>query len=84
MILSHHSLAMLIGTLMIHGVQPGPLLVKQHPDVFWGVIASMYIGNGFLLLLNLPLIGIWVQVLKVPYKILFPLILLQYESQLSH
>jgi len=69
-------MALLLGALLIHGVVPGPMLVKQHPDVFWGIIASMYIGNGILLLLNLPLIGLWVKVLKVPYQILFPLILL--------
>jgi len=70
------SMAMLFSALIIHGVQPGPLFIKQHPDIFWGVIASMYLGNVLLLILNLPLIGIWVQVLKVPYRILFPLILL--------
>jgi putative tricarboxylic transport membrane protein len=69
-------MAMLLGAFMIHGVQPGPLMMKQNPGLFWGVIASMYIGNIMLLILNLPLIGIWVQVLKVPYRILFPLILL--------
>jgi putative tricarboxylic transport membrane protein len=69
-------MAMLLGALMIHGVTPGPLMMKQNPNVFWGVIVSMYIGNIMLLILNLPLITIWVQVLKVPYKILFPLILL--------
>ena len=69
-------MAMLLGAFMIHGVQPGPLMMKQNPGLFWGVIASMYIGNGMLLVLNLPLIGMWVQILKVPYKILFPLILL--------
>jgi putative tricarboxylic transport membrane protein len=69
-------MAMLLGAFMIHGVQPGPLMMKQNPGLFWGVIASMYIGNGMLLILNLPLIGMWVKVLKVPYRILFPLILL--------
>jgi len=69
-------MALLLGALMIHGVTPGPLLIPKHPEIFWGVIASMYIGNAMLLVLNLPLIGMWVQVLKVPYKILFPLILL--------
>jgi putative tricarboxylic transport membrane protein len=69
-------IALLFGAFMIHGVQPGPLMIKQNPGLFWGVITSMYIGNIMLLVLNLPLIGIWVQVLKVPYKILFPLILL--------
>ena len=69
-------MALLLGAFMIHGVQPGPLMMKQNPGLFWGIIASMYIGNIMLLVLNLPLIGIWVQVLKIPYKILFPLILL--------
>jgi putative tricarboxylic transport membrane protein len=69
-------MAMLLGAFMIHGVTPGPLMMKQTPGLFWGVIASMYLGNIMLLVLNLPLIGMWVQVLKVPYKILFPLILL--------
>jgi len=69
-------MAVLIGAFLTHGIQPGPLLVKEHPEIFWGVIASMYVGNVMLLILNLPLIGIWVRVLKVPYGILFPLILL--------
>jgi putative tricarboxylic transport membrane protein len=69
-------LAIMMGALMIHNVIPGPLLMVEHPDIFWGVIASMYVGNVMLLILNLPLIGIWVQVLRVPYPILFPLILL--------
>lgn len=69
-------MAILMGVLMIHGIRPGPLLMKQHPEVFWGVIGSMYIGNWMLLVLNLPLIGIWVKILKIPYAILFPLILL--------
>ena len=68
--------ALLLGALVIHNVTPGPLLATQHPDIFWGVIASMYIGNVMLLILNLPLIGLWVQLLRVPYRILFPLILL--------
>jgi putative tricarboxylic transport membrane protein len=68
--------AIMIGALLIHGVQPGPLLLKNAPDVFWGIIVSMYVGNVMLLILNLPMIGLWVQILKVPYPILFPLILL--------
>ncbi len=68
--------AMLLGALMIHGITPSSFLVTEHPQVFWGVITSMYIGNVFLLLLNLPLIGLWVRLLKVPYGIIFPLILL--------
>jgi putative tricarboxylic transport membrane protein len=69
-------MALLLGAFIVHGLQPGPLLMVQRPDVFWGIVASMYIGNGMLLVLNMPLIGMWVQVLKVPYRILFPLILM--------
>jgi putative tricarboxylic transport membrane protein len=68
--------AILLGALMVFGVEPGPLLIQKAPDVFWGTITSMYAGNVMLLILNLPLIAIWVKVLKVPYPILFPLILL--------
>lgn len=68
-------MAILLGAFMIHGITPGPLLLKQKPDLFWGVIASMYVGNMMLLALNLPLIGLWVRLLKVPYGILFPLII---------
>lgn len=69
-------MAVLMGAFLIHGVQPGPLLIREHPEIFWGVVTSMYVGNAMLLVLNLPLIGLWVQLLKVPYRILFPLILL--------
>jgi putative tricarboxylic transport membrane protein len=69
-------MALLLGALMIHGLKPGPLMITERPDVFWGTVASMYVGNAMLLMLNLPLIGLWVQVLKVPYRTLFPLILL--------
>ena len=69
------TIAILIGALMIHGVQPGPLLMKEHPDMVWGVIASMYVGNAMLLVLNLPLIPLWVRVMRVPYYILFPIII---------
>ena len=68
--------ALMMGALIIHGVQPGPMLMIQHPDIFWGVIASLYIGNIMLLVLNLPLVGIWVQFLRIPYWALFPIILL--------
>lgn len=70
------AMAMLFSALIIHGIQPGPLFIKSNPALFWGLIASMYVGNVMLVLLNLPLIGIWVQVLKIPYRVLFPLILL--------
>jgi putative tricarboxylic transport membrane protein len=69
-------MAILLGALMIHGLQPGPLLVQRAPDLFWGTIVSMYIGNAMLLVLNLPLIGIWTRLLRVPYARLFPFILL--------
>jgi putative tricarboxylic transport membrane protein len=68
--------ALLLGALIIQGVQPGPMLMVQRPDLFWGVVASLYVGNVFLLILNLPLVGLWVQLLRIPYKMLFPLILL--------
>jgi putative tricarboxylic transport membrane protein len=68
--------ALLLGALVMQGVQPGPMFITQRPDLFWGVVASMYVGNVFLLLLNLPLVGLWVQCLRIPYRVLFPLILL--------
>ena len=68
--------AVLIGALMIHGVSAGPQLVTEHPDVFWGFVASMYVGNLMLLALNLPLVGIFVSVLRIPYTYLYPLIIM--------
>jgi putative tricarboxylic transport membrane protein len=73
---SNITMALFMGALMIHGIQPGPQFIGNYPDLFWGIITSMYIGNALLLALNLPLIGMWVRVLKIPYKILFPLIFL--------
>ena len=61
---------------MIKGVSPGPLLIERHPNLFWGVVGSMYIGNAMLLVLNLPLIGIWVKLLKIPYPLLSAMIFL--------
>jgi putative tricarboxylic transport membrane protein len=69
-------MALLLGALLIHGLTPGPLLMTRNPDLFWGVITSMYIGNVMLLILNLPLIPMWVRFLRIPYPILFPFILL--------
>lgn len=69
-------MAVLLGGFMIHGVIPGPRLMEDHPQLFWGVLGSMYVGNLMLLILNLPLIGLWVKILKVPYSLLFPLIFL--------
>lgn len=70
------SIAMIFAALLIQGVQPGPFLITERPDVFWGVVASMYIGNVMLLVLNLPMVGMWVQFLRVPYAILAPIIIL--------
>jgi putative tricarboxylic transport membrane protein len=69
------AMALLLGAMILHGITPGPLVMMKNPDLFWGVIASMWVGNGMLLILNLPLIGIWVKLLKVPYRLLFPSIL---------
>jgi putative tricarboxylic transport membrane protein len=69
-------MAIVLGALLTHGIQPGPLLLVRNADLFWGVVTSMYIGNAMLLILNLPLIGLWVRLLRIPYSILFPLILL--------
>jgi putative tricarboxylic transport membrane protein len=68
--------ALLLGALIIQGIQPGPLFMTQRPDLFWGIVASMYVGNVFLLVLNLPLVGLWAQLLRVPYRVLFPVVLL--------
>lgn len=68
--------AILLGALILYGVTPGPLMIQSNPQVFWGVVASMYVGNVMLLLINLPFVGIWVQLLRVPYRYLYaPLIL---------
>jgi TctA family transporter len=69
------TMALMLGALMIQGVNPGPNMMIQHPTLFWGLIASMWIGNLMLLVLNLPLLGIWVKLLKVPYRWLYPAIL---------
>src|SRR5207237_10380094 len=68
--------ALLLGALIIQGIQPGPLFMTQRPDLFWGIVASMYVGNVFLLILNLPLVGLWAQLLRIPYRVLFPVVLL--------
>jgi putative tricarboxylic transport membrane protein len=69
-------MAMLLGAMMLHGIRPSPLLIQEHPQIFWGVITSMYVGNVMLLILNLPMIRLWVKILRIPPRILFPLILL--------
>jgi putative tricarboxylic transport membrane protein len=73
---SSPGIALMMMALLIHGVQPGPLLVVNRPDIFWGVIASMYIGNVMLIILNLPLVGMFVNLLRIPFRLLFPLILI--------
>src|SRR5215475_7242422 len=65
-------MALLLGALIIQGIVPGPQLINQHPDIFWGLVASFWIGNILLVLLNVPLIGIWVKMLAIPYKYLYP------------
>lgn len=69
-------MALFFGALTIYGLRPGPLLIENSPELFWGVVCSMYIGNVMLLVLNLPLIPAWVQILKIPYKLLFPIIII--------
>lgn len=68
--------AVLLAALMVHGISPGPLFIKEQPAIFWGLIASMYLGNLVLLLLNLPLVSLFVNLLRVPYRILYPTILM--------
>jgi len=65
-------MALLLGALMIQGIVPGPQLISEHPDIFWGLVASFWIGNILLVLLNVPLIGVWVKLLTIPYKYLYP------------
>lgn len=69
------TLALLLGAMIMQGIQPGPQVMTTRPELFWGLIASMLIGNFMLVVINLPLIGLWVQLLRVPYRILFPVIL---------
>lgn len=68
-------MALLVGAMMIHDIQPGPQILSQHPQLFWGLIVSMWVGNLMLVVLNLPLVGLWASLLKVPYRYLFPAIL---------
>jgi TctA family transporter len=68
-------MALMLGALIIHGIQPGPLLMTQQPDLFWGLIVSFGIGNIMLMVLNLPMIGLWVAILRIPYRVLFPAII---------
>jgi putative tricarboxylic transport membrane protein len=65
-------MALILGALIIKGIQPGPQLITEHPDIFWGLVASFWIGNVLLVILNVPLIGVWVRMLQVPYRLLYP------------
>src|SRR3954469_2504759 len=69
-------MALMVGAMTIHGIIPGPQVMTKNPDLFWGMIASMWVGNVMLLIINLPLIGLWVRLLKVPYRLMFPAILI--------
>jgi putative tricarboxylic transport membrane protein len=69
-------MALMVGAMTIHGIVPGPQVMTKNPQLFWGMIASMWIGNLMLLIINLPLIGLWVKLLQVPYRLLFPAILM--------
>ena len=69
-------MALMVGALMIQGIQPGPEVMTKQPELFWGVIASMWLGNLMLIVLNLPMIGLWVALLRVPYRLMFPAIVL--------
>jgi putative tricarboxylic transport membrane protein len=69
-------MALMVGAMTIHGIVPGPQIMTKQPDLFWGMIASMWVGNLMLLVINLPLIGLWVRLLKVPYRLMFPAIVL--------
>src|SRR5581483_3814823 len=73
---SNPVMALMIGAMTIQGIAPGPRVMTQQPDLFWGMIASMWVGNAMLVIINLPMIGMWVKLLKVPYRLLFPCILL--------
>lgn len=70
------TMALMLGVLMVHGITPGPSLITQNPELFWGLIMSFWIGNLLLLILNIPLIGLWIRILLVPYHILYPLVLI--------
>src|SRR6187549_623582 len=69
-------MALMVGAMTIHSIQPGPQVMTSNPELFWGLIASMWIGNAMLIILNLPLIGMWVRLLRVPYRLLYPMILI--------
>lgn len=73
---SNSIMAMMLGAMTIHGITPGPSVIQNQPGLFWGLVASMWIGNAMLLIINLPLIGVWVKLLQIPYRLMFPAILM--------
>jgi TctA family transporter len=72
---SNPVMALMVGAMIIQGIQPGPSVITEQPALFWGIVVSMWIGNLFLLILNLPLIGLWVRMIMIPYRLLYPAIL---------
>ena len=73
---SNGTMALMMGAMMIHNIAPGPQVITQQPALFWGLITSMFVGNVMLVLLNLPLVGLWVKLISVPYRYLYPAILM--------
>lgn len=73
---AHPVMALMIGAFILQGITPGPNVINEQPALFWGIIASMWIGNLLLVVLNLPLVGLWVKMLSIPYRVLFPAIVL--------
>ena len=73
---SNAVMALMVGALIIHDIQPGPEVMSNNPELFWGLVVSMWVGNVMLVVLNLPLIGVWIKLLRVPYRLLYPMILL--------
>ena len=73
---SNSLMALMIGAMMIHGIQPGPLVIQNQPNMYWGLVASMWIGNLMLVIINLPMVRMWASLLKLPYRMLFPAIIM--------
>src|SRR5207344_434598 len=69
-------MALMVGAMTIHGIVPGPQVMTKQPELFWGMISSMWLGNLMLVVINLPLVGVWVRLLQVPYRLLFPMIVI--------
>jgi putative tricarboxylic transport membrane protein len=69
-------MALMVGAMTIHGIVPGPQVMSKQPELFWGMVASMWIGNLMLIVINLPLVGVWVSLLRVPYRLLYPCIIM--------